>query len=113
MAEKELHGAKVPGLAINLGSLSTPHRVRAIKGRIQADASNRDAPAAHIAGWICEDLHVADLGRDIGSRWPGVLAANFNGISRLLRDLKLNWSICLLLDDCCSMPHIGSQANVV
>ena len=35
MAEEELHGAQVPGLAINLGSLRTPHRVRAIKGRLK------------------------------------------------------------------------------
>jgi len=32
MAEEELHCAQVAGLAIKLGSLRTPDRVRAIKG---------------------------------------------------------------------------------
>jgi len=27
-----------------------------------------DAPAGHIGGWICEDLHEVDLGRDIGNQ---------------------------------------------
>src|ERR1019366_4527150 len=34
-----------------------------------------DAPAEHIGGWICEDLHEVDLGRDIGNRWRGALVA--------------------------------------
>lgn len=38
---------QVTGLAINLGSLRTPHRVRAIKGRLQANAFN---PAMHQPG---------------------------------------------------------------
>jgi hypothetical protein len=40
MAEEDLHCAQVAGLAINLGGLRAPHRVRDIKGRLQADAFN-------------------------------------------------------------------------
>ena len=43
-------------------------------------------------------------GTDGSKHWrPG-----FNGIPRLLGDLELNWSTCLLLDDRCSMPHFYS-----
>jgi hypothetical protein len=44
MSEKELHGAKVAGFAVNLGGLRAPHRVGAIEGRLQADAFD---PAMH------------------------------------------------------------------
>jgi hypothetical protein len=47
MAEEKLDCTQVTGLAINLGSLRTPHRVRAIKGRLQANAFN---PAMHQPG---------------------------------------------------------------
>src|SRR5258706_2326574 len=34
-----------------------------------------DAPAGHIGGLICEDLHEVDLGIDIGNRRHGALVA--------------------------------------
>jgi hypothetical protein len=47
MAKEELHCAQVSGLTVDLGGLRTPHRVRAINGRLQADAFN---PAMHQSG---------------------------------------------------------------
>src|ERR1700687_974245 len=34
-----------------------------------------DAPAGHIGGLICEDLHDVDLERDIGNQWFGAMVA--------------------------------------
>jgi hypothetical protein len=34
-----------------------------------------DAPAGHIDGLICEDLHEVDLERDIGNQWFGAMVA--------------------------------------
>jgi hypothetical protein len=70
----------------------------------------KDEPAGHIGGWgACVQSTWEEIS---GARCPQARQPGFNGAPRLLRDLELDWPTCLLLDDC-SMPNIGSRANVV
>src|ERR1700730_1139642 len=45
--------------------------------------------------------------------WPKRLQPSFNGVSCLLRDLKLDWSTGLPLNDRCPLPHLCSRTDLV
>src|SRR5258708_25229521 len=45
--------------------------------------------------------------------WPKRLQPSFNGVSCLLRDLELDWSTGLPLNDRCPLPHLCSRADLV
>jgi hypothetical protein len=55
------------------------------------------------------------------STWEEISRANcsdrsephFNGDPCLLRYFKLDWSVRLLLNDCCPIPHLGTRIDSV
>jgi hypothetical protein len=103
VTEEQLDRPEVSSPPIDERSFGPPHGVRSIGGRIKAD---RGHPPADKSGVLpCADRVSSSTSagkQAIARPTRGFLDPRGNGISRLFRQLELNGSFCLFLDDDCS-----------
>ncbi len=98
--EKQLDRSQIAGLAVDLRRLGAAHRVRAILAAVHPGALD---PTVH------DSCVLARRGASTcGARFQPVLQRG----AGLLRDLKLNRTASLVLDDCRPVPHMTAHGDV-
>src|SRR6516225_5720193 len=114
MSEKQLDRSQIAGLAVNLRRLGAAQRMRAIGRAIHPCTLD---PAVHDAGVLASrqmGLVVDAARKDVGaSIWRTHDQPVLQRGSGLFRDLKLNRTAGLVLDDRRPLSHTAARSYVV
>src|SRR6516165_4357708 len=114
MSEKQLDGSQIAGLAINLRYLGAAQRMRAIGRAIHPSAFDPDAHDARVLARRHMRLIVDSARKDVrasicGARCQPVLQRG----AGLVRDLELDQTTCLMLDNCRPVSDMPAYGDVI